>query len=283
MFYSIPYCADSEYLDIADEVRILTDFKKLDNLKDFLELRKKKASHQAVYVKWFPLEEEAEDSDYALYLQRILEHAGDYIDYNVIFEVSDENYVSKFRSEGLSTCYTSIIKDWDTLHAVLNRCQPDQLYIGGSLGFDIIRVSRMCKRYNISVRAEGDIATFSKNLGKDDEWYWKFFIRPEDTAFYEGHIDILSLCASYNKQEKAKIDTTYRLYAIDKKWDGAIDDLISCLQSKLHGNVLMATEWAKYRIDCDRACMKGSTCRICPSQISIANSLSSVGYCFVNK
>lgn len=95
----------------------------------------------------------------------------------------------------------------------------------------------------------------------------KFFIRPEDTDIYSQYIDIFEF---YNVDEK--LDTYYKIYAIDKKWFGQLNEIIIDFNSDID-NKYIVPRFLEMRYKCGKKCFKGGHCRRCEVIEELSSSL----------
>lgn len=171
---------------------------------------------------------------------------------------------------------TNIIVDscnsWELFHHYIKLPFVKAIIITQELMFNLNRVRRLADAahkqiwcYANSVREEIKQAS--------GEEYLNAFIRPEEIDEYSKYIDMFFLQGS-------ALDTIYKIYEKDKKWEGPLSDVINGTVPNICGNRLMNEEWSKYRLDCDRACIKGGGCRACPTQLTIAAQLQDIGFIF---
>ena len=169
-----------------------------------------------------------------------------------------------------SACY-----DWEELYVALEDEVITDIVVCNGLLFDMTAVSKMAKRKNkkIFVLCNAAPYTFAGPA------YLSGFVRPEDVKFYEPYADYFIIWGG----DATKIDTLYKIYVKDGHFDGKISDLIPDLDLNINGNKLMSNQWAKYRVNCGRECMRGVSCSICRSQLEIAGALEDMGIAIDNK
>lgn len=160
--------------------------------------------------------------------------------------------------------FSTIAADWDTFYGLLGFF-PCDIFVGGNLGFDIINVSEIAHDAGIRVRVYPNIAQSSWRYISS---LYKFFIRPDDTHLYETFVDVFDLTQSnIQKQE-----TYFKIYAIDKKWYGTLDEIIINFNEKIDSKYLPFF-FANRRLSCGKKCMMGRPCNICGEANKIAEEL----------
>lgn len=174
-----------------------------------------------------------------------------------------ENITSKFKDNEIPFYFSYLIDNWDELHQFLNFGVSD-IFISGQLGFDLIRVKQIVPE-NIQIRCFGNICQARGQIG---DGLKTFFIRPEDVKFYEEYIDVLQFYNAILIQ-----NTLYKVYFIDKQWNGDLQFLISGLKANLNGFNILTGDFAKARIGCQKECIKGGRCKICDKVLNISRLL----------
>jgi hypothetical protein len=92
------------------------------------------------------------------------------------------------------------------------------VFIGEELCFDLTRVKKAAKEKGILLRTYCNVA--------QNGWYKapslkSFFIRPEDVDIFQSYFDTLEFYDPNNT-----INTLYRIYSIEKRWFGALSEII---------------------------------------------------------
>lgn len=262
MKYCISYNKNFKYIDKIDELNI--DVKRTDLMElvvlhpqqrinicirdeeDFIE-------HQQKYIKLFnTIVTDFPENDFALKLR-------DYKDNKVkeILNIIKENE-NKFKF-----FFETFIKDWDTLMGYIE-LHPSDIYIVENLGFEIERIAKLLHSKGIKVRAFPNVAQSS---WKDTPALRKFFIRPEDINLYEKYIDVIEF---FNEEN---VSTYYKIYAIDKKWFGKLNEIILDFNDNEIDNRCILSNFAERRINCGKRCYKGFRCDCCKNVEDLAKIL----------
>lgn len=159
--------------------------------------------------------------------------------------------------------YENIATQWDVLNGLAEEGVSD-IYIGEDLGFEIKKVAEVLHDRGIKVRVFPNVA---QSAWKDTPAYQKFFIRPEDIYLYEPYVDSCEFFNSIHNNE-----TYYKIYAIDKKWEGNLSDCIIDLDQSFDSRFLIP-EFGTKRFNCEKRCAKGNSCSICNQIMKLANTL----------
>lgn len=150
--------------------------------------------------------------------------------------------------------FETFVKDWDTLrgYAKLN---PSDIYVVESLGFELAAVAKFLHENNIRVRVFPNVAQSSWNK---TEVLKKFFIRPDDVYIYEPYVDVMEF---FGKEDS--IATYYKIYAIDQKWFGKLNEVIIGFENSDIDSRYLLPQFAERRLNCGKRCFKGRPCQIC--------------------
>lgn len=273
--FSVPYERDSACRGVAAEIRIIVNDKNLVSLEAFINNSREMYPDQKYLIEYQvdEMDEEAAQSFYCV-INKIYED-----DITVSAEESLYVYCPDIKSIGWNIVnHTTLCVDWDTYYRLLNIPYITDIRIGGGLMFELPEVAEMARRRKKRLRCICNEVYKSITYFDKERCYLDAFVRPEDIERYSQYIDIFEL-ENTIFGDPTSMDTVYNVYAVDKHWDGPFNILFNHTKMDIEGNRLLA-DWGKYRIDCGRVCMKGTTCRICPSQLSIANSFKSAGLIF---
>lgn len=150
--------------------------------------------------------------------------------------------------------FSTIAEDLDIFYGLLS-FSPCDIFVGGNLGFKANVFSSIAQTAGIRIRVYPNIAQSSWKYVSN---LYKFFIRPEDTSLYEDFIDVFDLTKSNIQAQKIY----YKIYAIDKKWDDTLDEIIINFDRKIY-NKYIPSFFASRRLNCGKKCMEGRPCNIC--------------------
>lgn len=155
------------------------------------------------------------------------------------------------------------VHDWDSLWGYIS-LKPSSIYITEEMGFEIKKVAEILHSQNIEVRCFPNVAQSSwvKTPGLK-----KFFIRPEDTVWYEPYVDVYEF---FGKPDS--LATYYKIYAIDKKWFGKLNEVILSFEGEVDSRFLLPS-FAERRLECSKRCLKGRGCRICEATEALSATL----------
>lgn len=145
------------------------------------------------------------------------------------------------------------IHDWDSLWGYIN-LNPSSIYITDEMGFEIKNVAKLLHSHGIEVRCFPNVA---QSCWSETPSLKKFFIRPEDTIWYEPYVDVYEF---FGKPDS--LATYYKIYAIDRKWFGKLDEIILSFNGDIDSRFLLPS-FAERRLECGKRCLKGRKCQIC--------------------
>lgn len=138
-----------------------------------------------------------------------------------------------------------------------------EVYLAEEICFDLRRAKSICKQHRVSIRAYANIAQSNVH---DSAAMMKFFIRPEDVTALEQYIDVLEFWGSIDRQE-----VLLRIYSRGV-WFGDLQDLILDFNFSLDSR-RVAPDFAYFRANCERKCLRGDKCDFCTRILSIAQKL----------
>ena len=242
-----------KYLPQIDEFNI--DFRpKEGKLLDFLEMYGKS---QRVNIR---LPEDYKVDDLGL-LTTIYRNR----DYNIVIILPDKYYAHELKEDGVPFYFGKPIYDWDMLDSCLDSGVSDVI-ISGALGFELDKVSKVCKARGVQVRCYANIAQSNGWTGGDG--FKKFFIRPEDVDIYGEYVDVIEFYDSVDRQ-----NILYEIYFKDKEWVGDLREIIKGMQLKINNYYILGSEFARRRSQCGKRCFKGERCALCDNLAELAQTL----------
>ena len=254
MKYSIRYCRGSRVLDTADELIIKYNMKDVTHLLDFIKTRDEK---QRIVVDITQTKEE-------ISVKTLSAAASIHKNFAVLLSIKQTNLLPDLDEACISFFFAEGAGDLDTLAGMLNLGVSD-VYIINELGFFMDKIKFLCK--NVNIRVYPNVAQSSTDLHIDN--FKKFYIRPEDVAFYEEYVDVMEFFGPLDKQAI--------LYEIYKKgvWNGDLNDLI--LGLKFHiDNQTFVPYFGKSRTVCNKRCAVGR-CGLCDNIKSLSETLERKG------
>lgn len=182
---------------------------------------------------------------------------------NLYFKLNMIKYFNKDKKYNFNFFFDTLINNWDMLIGLLEYGVTD-VYIVENLGFELKRVAEIASLYNVQIRVYPNVAQSSFN---ETPALKKFFIRPEDINEYDEYIDVIEFFDSDNK-----IDTYYKIYAIDKKWFGKLNEIILNFNSEIDNRYIIPRFYQK-RVSCEKKCLKGYPCTRCDNIEQLADTL----------
>lgn len=253
MKYCIDYRRNFRYLDKIDEITI--NFNRYDtSLLDFLLSHKDKRIN--IFIK--DTEDFIESRSIRIFDSIAIEHP----EINFVFKlrnyederVKDLVEIIQDRTMRHKYFFMTYIRDWDTLLGYI-QLKPSDIYIVENLGFEIAAVADLLHSKNIRVRVFPNVA---QSAWKNTPSLLKFFIRPDDVPIYEPFVDTMEFFGNGES-----LETYYRIYAIDKKWTGKLNEvIIDFKDSDIDGRYIIPV-FASRRVNCGKRCLKGIGCNVC--------------------
>lgn len=253
MKYCLPYIRGSKYMNMADEIIIPYTSEDINFLEALLYRMKDVKARLIISVE--------DDDDFLLNKCEIIFLAlkKDYPEIN--FALRFATYNSDMESiygccleNKIPFFFAKYAQDLDTFHGLINMGVSD-IYIVEELGFCLDALAPIAHMANVSIRVFANVCQTSWKYNKNS--LKSFFIRPEDIPIYEAYVDVVEFFGSIDKQE-----TMFRIYSINKKWYGNLQEIINGLEEPLDSRYL-SNIWAVARISCEKRCLKGSSCSIC--------------------
>ena len=260
MKYCVPYKRNFKYIDEIDELDIRykkEDTKLLEFLKKFGE--NKRVNIQINY-------DELENN---LEFFKALRKSYPKIDFALVISSPYwKNYShvhQKLGEHNIKFFFIHEINNWDELHGYLNlKPCPCDVIITEDLCFQLKDVAELVHSKGVRVRTYANVGQSTWN---DTPALKKFFIRPEDIYIYEDYIDVINF---WGKEES--VGTYYKIYAIDKKWFGKLNEIILSLDTDIDSRFLLPS-FAKRRLNCGKRCLKGKSCQICEATEQLSATL----------
>lgn len=251
MKYCVDYKKNFKYLDQIDELNIT--YNRRDNsLIGFLQAYSNPHRRINIFIKD---EQEFIDNDCISLFSAIVKK----YKVNITLVLNSYNTdtakeICKSLSEAkIPFFFKALVKSWDSLVGYKN-LHPTDMYIVQELCFELDAVAKVLHQEKIKIRTFPNVGQTS---WKETPALKKFFIRPEDVSVYEPYIDVLEFFGRPNS-----IETYYKVYAIEKKWFGLLNELIIDLDTDIDSRFLLPT-FAGRRVNCGKRCLKGRPCRIC--------------------
>lgn len=140
------------------------------------------------------------------------------------------------------------------------------IYITNELGFYLDKVSKICKDKDIQVRVRPNMAQSSSVF--ETESVKKFFIRPEDTEFYEQYVDVFEFTGELTQQP-----VYYEIYR-DGRWLGDLNEIIIGLTQSINDMAILPV--FHNRASCEKRCSFGK-CDLCSRVVEVSKDIENKG------
>lgn len=256
MRYCVRYTKETQnfrYLDQVDEILVnANSFAKNGSLHELLLMNYDKK----VLI-------DVDSDELSVYVDLLKEYAD--ID-NAILLI-DASADSVTLCKDIPFIFREHARNWDQLRELASY-NPYSIYVVEDLGFDLKAVSAFLHQQGIQVRCYPNIAQsaryFDKMIINPFQHFW---IRPEDVHMYEGLVDTFEFY-----HEADRMETLFRIYAIEKKWSGKLRELITGLYSDVDNRCLIARP--HNTLSCQKRCMRDPEgCQICKHWQELAKAL----------
>lgn len=164
-----------------------------------------------------------------------------------------------------SHCFCSNL---DTVYALTN-VGVSEVYVAEELGFRLPEVNKITKPNNVKVRVFPNVTQCSYGTKNLIPPACKFWIRPEDTIWYEDLVDTFELFDVGNR-----LSVIYEIYR-QKVWDGSISDIIIDAESLkgVDSNAIPPHFGEQRAKGCRQSCLYGG-CGVCLASIQFAEAFT---------
>ena len=140
------------------------------------------------------------------------------------------------------------------------------IYIANELGFFLDKISKICKEQHIQVRVNPNAVQTSSYFST--EGVKQFFIRPDDTEFYEQYVDVFEFAGELTQQP-----VYYEIYR-DGRWLGDLDEIIIGLSSSINNMAILPV--FHNRASCEKRCTFGK-CDLCSRVVETSREIENKG------
>lgn len=139
-----------------------------------------------------------------------------------------------------------------------------EIFVAEGLAFNLSVVRKVLEGTDIKIRIIPNVAQYAVGTKYKVPTIHKFWVRPEDTEFYEPNVDTFEI---YNEDDRISI--VYEIYK-SRVWKGNLKELILDAEDLDVENTALVPYFGSRRIDCKQICMyKG--CEVCDACIGFAN------------
>lgn len=142
-----------------------------------------------------------------------------------------------------------------------------EIYVAEGLAFDLPIVQRILEGTDIKIRLIPNVAQCAVGTKSKIPTIHKFWIRPEDTKFYETVANTFEL---YNQDDK--LSTIYEIYK-KQVWKGNLKDIILDAEDLDIENNSIPPYFGAERFNCKQRCFYNS-CSICDACESFAKKFA---------
>ena len=246
-----------KYLSQVDEYNI--NYKnKLRQLISFLDEQKKLGNRINIRL---PKQYTQEDID----ILKSLYHDKGYTNIVVINPTYDAYFVDKIKEAKVPFYLETPATNWDVLLGFLSLGVTD-VFVSEQLAFDLENVTKITKEKNVRIRCYVNVCQ-SAWL---NDCVKSFYIRPENVEDYSKYVDVIEFWKTEDKQ-----DIYYKIYFIDKRWDGNLREIIKGFNKDLNNYYIVdEKEFAERRMVCQKKCLRNDKrCQHCVIAQRLAKTL----------
>lgn len=255
MKYCVEYYRNFRYNNIIDEVIFNYNTYKDDLLKEINKQKWKNNQRIIVRCKCSIIESiipilrmcQKQHNNFAVLLEN---------DENISLDTLNKYEIKFF--------YNNYVKTIDEVYGLIKKGVSD-IYITESLAFNLKEVSSYCKDKNVNVRIIPNIAQYTIGYRNEIPDAYKFFIRPEDTEYYEPLVNVFEIISPDNR-----LSVLYEIYR-NKRWIGDLNQLIVGLNEPFYNSGVVPF-FGEKRIDCKQRCMR-EKCTLCQQMKDLSEKL----------
>ena len=259
MKYCIPYYRDFKYFDNADEI-VLT-YKGVHNGTNIVKwVTDHYAQEQRIIVDIIEREIDIEDM---IPILAMLKQKHE----NMVVKTSISDY-ELLRKEDIPYFFAEFCNTIDKVYSFISRGVTD-VYIVESLCFDLKEIGEFCHEQGVKVRVFPNIAQYSVGEKEHIPDPCKFFIRPEDTDFYEEYVDVFEFMGG-----NRELSTLFEIYK-NKQWLGDLKLIIAGLTNDFPNTGILPL-FGTQRTKCQHRCMIGK-CSLCMNICNVSGELFEEG------
>lgn len=267
MKYCVKWNRDFEYLKEIDEVILpltITDIHDIMNIQENENFLNKRIIFEIILLQDFLKKVE----DFTKIINTFKEQSKAEIAFLIHKEEDREDILNfagilKRDFENCTFFIDEYANNWDTLWELIELGVSD-IYVTEALGFELKTVANVLHPLKIKIRVFPNVAQSASSRTKAMK---KFFIRPEDTSLYEPYVDVFEFWTT-----KDRLNTYFRIYAIEGKWIGSLNELIRSFHTDkpIDNKNLLSID---RRINCGKRCLKGVPCNICEEWVTLSDTL----------
>lgn len=185
--------------------------------------------------------------------------------YVILISLNEKECIAKLKEAHIPFFTDYHCNSWSALHGLIKEGVSD-IYITDGLGFELDKVSIICKKANVKIRAYCNVC---QSDWRKTDTFQTFFIRPEDIDLYAHYVDVFEF---FGDIKRVPADTLYEVYAKQKKWFGPLKEIILGFNSNLDSRYV-SPNFATKRFRCGLSCLKGGSCAMCYHMEALAETL----------
>lgn len=261
MKYSVSSKIDRKKMEDADEIRCA--FNRLGDIYSFIKDNPNKR-----YV--------IEMGDFSVIDKEIFDKLIEQTKYleaipnkDYVIQCKNFNELHLLIDSGFKAYFKYAATDWETFDNLLKLGVSDIL-IDGPLGFNVTKLKKAKSYFDVNIRAIPHASSNALYNNSELTNTNTFFIRPEDTDYYEDAIDVFEFNAAPDTEE-----TLFDIYK-RKSYNFNLRLLIKQLNINVE-NLFIRKDFAERRINCGQKCksfQRRNSCNYCETMLKLTNNLA---------
>lgn len=263
MAFCLPYYPNSTFdYSQVDEIILLPLRNQYPTIKNLQQIIKKYPKINII----LNIYEKINDIDV-----KILQSIAQTYNLKLCFNFYNKELLEQIPNLNIPFFFSNKVTKFDEIRGYMTYA-PTDMYICEELGFFLDHISSLLHSNNIKIRVYPNICQSSFPLTPSIK---TFFIRPDDISIYSKYVDTFELITDENREA-----VIYKIYAIDKKWNGKISEIIpSFNQIKENADTAFfyssLDAFAQIRTSCKKRCMYSSNpCLICDRFVDLSTTVN---------
>ena len=143
-----------------------------------------------------------------------------------------------------------------------------EVYVAEGLGFNLSAVKSVLSGTKIEIRVIPNVTQCALGCRHKVPTISKFWIRPEDTVFYNPYVNTFEL---FNEDDKLSV--VYEVYK-QERWKGNIRNIILDADDLDVSSAALPPYFGSSRLDCKQKCLYGvyGKCEVCKASFEFART-----------
>ena len=182
---------------------------------------------------------------------------------NFYCALEDITTYEEYRNHNLKYFWAAAATTWYEIRR-LQAINVSQILVDGPLFFDLVNLSEL----NIPIRVVAN-KCYPDYIEPAENGSKGTYIRPEDVPEYSKYVSVITFFAENLQKEAALL----RIFKSDQTWPGNLNLLFSGFNENVD-NRTIPDQFARARIQCQQACMRHSSCRLCERIVFVGQAIT---------